>query len=151
MYATIETLQLMSVSEEIASMIVQSDVADQYRASYIALNSNETAQDIIRRFAKTKDLYEDVQRFGKYHPDYKEIRKNMSEVKRELQLNETITAFKKAEDAIQLLLDETSFLIAQSVSTSVKVPAGNPFFVNTGGGCSTGGCGTGGKCGCKTK
>lgn len=151
MYATIETLQLITVSEEIASMIVQSDVADQYRASYIALNNDKTAQEIIQRFTKTKDLYEDVQRFGKYHPDYKEIRKNMSEVKRELQMNETIAAFKKAEDAIQLLLDETSFLIAQSVSPSVKVPAGNPYFVNTGGGCSTGGCGSGGKCGCKTK
>ncbi|ODG89818.1 MULTISPECIES: YlbF family regulator [Bacillaceae] len=151
MYATMETLQLISVSEELASMIVQSDVADQYRTSYIALNNDKTAQEIISRFMKTKDLYEDVQRFGKYHPDYKEIRKKMSEVKRELQLNDTIAAFKHAEDQIQLLLDETSYLIAQAVSPSVKVPAGNPFFVNTGGGCSTGGCGTGGKCGCKTK
>ncbi|KQL40320.1 MULTISPECIES: YlbF family regulator [Bacillaceae] len=151
MYATMETLQLITVSEELASMIVQSDVADQYRTSYIALNNDKTAQEIISRFMKTKDLYEDVQRFGKYHPDYKEIRKKMSEVKRELQLNDTIAAFKQAEDQVQLLLDETSYLIAQAVSPSVKVPAGNPFFVNTGGGCSTGGCGTGGKCGCKTR
>ncbi|MEE6452135.1 YlbF family regulator [Gottfriedia acidiceleris] len=151
MYATMETLQLITVSEELASMIVQSDVADQYRTSYIALNNDKTAQEIISRFKKTKDLYEDVQRFGKYHPDYKEIRKKMSEVKRELQLNDTIAAFKQAEDQVQLLLDETSYLIAQAVSPSVKVPAGNPFFVNTGGGCSTGGCGTGGKCGCKTR
>ncbi|WP_088013061.1 YlbF family regulator [Gottfriedia acidiceleris] len=151
MYATMETLQLITVSEELASMIVNSDVADQYRTSYIALNNDKTAQEIISRFMKTKDLYEDVQRFGKYHPDYKEIRKKMSEVKRELQLNDTIAAFKQAEDAVQLLLDETSYLIAQAVSPSVKVPAGNPFFVNTGGGCSTGGCGTGGKCGCKTR
>lgn len=149
MYATLETLQLVTMSEEIASMIVQSEVADQYRASYRALINDPTAQEIIQRFTKTKDLYEDVQRFGKYHPDYKEIRKKMSEVKRELQLNDTISAFKQAEDNIQLLLDETSFLIAQSVSPSVKVPSGNPFFVNTGGGCSTGGCGTGGKCGCR--
>ncbi|PFH89522.1 YlbF family regulator [Bacillus sp. AFS088145] len=151
MYATMETLQLITVSEELASMIVQSDVADQYRTSYIALNNDKTAQEIISRFMKTKDLYEDVQRFGKYHPDYKEIRKKMSEVKKELQLNDTIAAFKQAEDQVQLLLDETSYLIAQAVSPSVKVPAGNPFFVNTGGGCSTGGCGTGGKCGCKTR
>ncbi|MES9683173.1 regulator [Bacillus sp. AFS001701] len=151
MYATMETLQLITVSEELASMIAQSDVADQYRTSYIALNNDKTAQEIISRFMKTKDLYEDVQRFGKYHPDYKEIRKKMSEVKRELQLNDTIAAFKQAEDQVQLLLDETSYLIAQAVSPSVKVPAGNPFFVNTGGGCSTGGCGTGGKCGCKTR
>ncbi|MEH7453681.1 YlbF family regulator [Gottfriedia acidiceleris] len=151
MYATMETLQLITVSEELASMIVQSDVADQYRTSYIALNNDKTAQEIISRFMKTKDLYEDVQRFGKYHPDYKEIRKKMSEVKRELQLNDTIAAFKQAEDQVQLLLDETSYLIAQAVSPSVKIPAGNPFFVNTGGGCSTGGCGTGGKCGCKTR
>ncbi|MFF2876732.1 YlbF family regulator [Gottfriedia sp. NPDC057991] len=151
MYATMETLQLITVSEELASMIVQSDVADQYRTSYIALINDKTAQEIISRFTKTKDLYEDVQRFGKYHPDYKEIRKKMSEVKRELQLNDTIAAFKQAEDQVQLLLDETSYLMAQAVSPSVKVPAGNPFFVNTGGGCSTGGCGTGGKCGCKTR
>jgi cell fate (sporulation/competence/biofilm development) regulator YlbF (YheA/YmcA/DUF963 family) len=148
MYATLETLQLMTEAEEISKMIVTSEVADEYRRTHIALQQDREAQEVISRFVKMKEQYEEVQRFGKYHPDYKETRKKMSEIKRELQLNDKIAAFRKAEDDIQLLLDEVCWTIAQSVSPSIKVPSSNPFFA-TSGGC--GGCSTGGTCGCRTK
>ena len=47
---------------------------------------------------------------------------------------------------MQKLLDEVSVAIGSEVSSSIKVPTGNPFF--DAGGCG-GGCGTGGGCGCK--
>ncbi|MGQ0518661.1 YlbF family regulator, partial [Bacillus sp. D-CC] len=50
------------------------------------------------------------------------------------------------ETALQKLLDEVSVAIGSEVSSSIKVPTGNPFF--DAGGCG-GGCGTGGGCGCK--
>ncbi len=128
-------------------MIVESDVADEYRRAFWRLKQDRRAQQLIARFVKLKERYEEVQRFGKYHPDYRDVMKEVREAKRELDLHETVAAFKEAEKAMQELLDEISVLIGKAVSEHVKVPTGNPYFLSAG--CS-GGCGAGGSCGCRT-
>jgi len=93
-----------------------------------------------------KELYADVQRFGRYHPDYKEIMIKTRERKREMDLDENVANFRRAETELQTLLDEISLIIGRSVSEHIKVPTGNPFF-DSGSSCG-GGCGSGGACGC---
>jgi cell fate (sporulation/competence/biofilm development) regulator YlbF (YheA/YmcA/DUF963 family) len=92
-----------------------------------------------------KDSYEEVQRFGKYHPDYDKVSTEIRQVKREIDLLPSISAFKKAEKELEALLNEISEVIARTVSDTIKVPTGNPFFDNMS--CS-GGCGSGGGCSC---
>lgn len=147
MFATIESIMLLDEAENLANLVLQSEPAEEYRLRYHILKNDKNAQRIISQFSKTKELYEDVQRFGKYHPDYRKISKDMREIKRELDLNESIANFKKAENELQSLLDEISVQVGQAVSEHVKVPTGNPFF-DTGSSCG-GGCGSGGSCGCK--
>lgn len=147
MFATIESMLLLDEADQLARLVLQSKPAEEYRLSYHILKNDPIAQGLISQFTKTKDLYEDVQRFGKYHPDYRRITKDMREIKRELDLNESVYSFKKAENELQALLDEISMQIGQAVSEHVKVPSGNPFF-DTGSSCG-GGCGSGGGCGCK--
>jgi cell fate (sporulation/competence/biofilm development) regulator YlbF (YheA/YmcA/DUF963 family) len=127
-------------------MVLQSDVAENYRQCLYRLNKDSHAQALIAEFVKIKEQYEDVQRFGKYHPDYKTITRQVRDVKRQVDLHATIAAFKKAESELQKLLDEISVILGQAVSEHVKVPTGNPFF-DTGSSCG-GGCGSGGSCGC---
>ena len=103
-------------------------------------------QTLIQQFTAMKERYEEVQRFGKYHPDYTTVSMKMRELKRSVDLHDKVAAFKRAETALQKLLDEVSVAIGSEVSSSIKVPTGNPFF--DAGGCG-GGCGTGGGCGCK--
>lgn len=147
MYATIESVKLQSEAEQLAGMILQSETAENYRDCYKRLREDEEAGRIIRSFMSVKEQYEDVQRFGKYHPDYREISRKMREMKRELDLNDKVAEFKKAETELQSLLDEISIELGTAVSEHVKVPTGNPYFD----GLSTcgGGCGSGGGCGCK--
>lgn len=147
LFLTTESVRILDKAEELSQMILKSEVADQYRHSFYQLKQDEKAQAIIQKFMKTKERYEDVMRFGKYHPDYQQISKEMREVKRELDLNDHIAAFKKAERSLQTLLDEISVLIGRAVSEHIKVPTGNPFF-DTVSSCE-GGCGSGGGCGCK--
>ncbi|SIB71434.1 Protein of uncharacterised function (DUF964) [Mycobacteroides abscessus subsp. abscessus] len=85
-----------------------------------------------------------MQRFGRYHPDYKTVMMSIREVKREMDMDIHLAEFKKAETDLQSLLDEVSLIIGKSVSESVKVPTGNPFFDSSCGG----GCGSGGSCSC---
>ncbi|RDZ15195.1 regulator [Priestia megaterium] len=146
MLTTMRTVELLDESDHVANMVLQSDIAENYRQCLYRLNKDSHAQALIAEFVKIKEQYEDVQRFGKYHPDYKTITRQVRDVKRQVDLHATIAAFKKAESELQKLLDEISVILGQAVSEHVKVPTGNPFF-DTGSSCG-GGCGSGGSCGC---
>ncbi|WP_078547349.1 YlbF family regulator [Litchfieldia alkalitelluris] len=147
MLATLERLEILDFTDEIANMILQSELMNEYHRSLYTLKHDKEAQELISQFEKMKEHYEDVQRFGKYHPDYRSITLKTRELKRNLDLNETIASFKKAEQEIQTLLDDLSRLIGTAVSEHIKVPTGNPYFDSLSS-CS-GGCGSGGSCGCK--
>jgi cell fate (sporulation/competence/biofilm development) regulator YlbF (YheA/YmcA/DUF963 family) len=144
--ATSERIELLDHSEYLAKMILKSDIADKYRVCLYNLQINKETQRKIHQFVSLKDLYEEVQRFGKYHPDYKRVMTQIRVAKREMDLDDNVAAFKLAENDLQGLLDEISVLIGGAVSDQIKVPTGNPFF-ETSSGCSSGGCGSGGGCG----
>lgn len=144
--ATMEQLEILSQSEELARMIIDSEIVEQYILARKKMLSNKETQKKIQHFVQLKELYEDVQRYGKYHPDYKEIMTKVRLAKREMDLDDHVAEFRRAENDLQTLLDEISLIIGKSVSEHVKVPTGNPFFESS---CS-GGCGSGGSCGCST-
>lgn len=141
---TSERVILLEEAEQLVSMILQSDIAEHYRQCLYNVKHNAETQRKVHEFVDMKNRYEEVQRFGKYHPDYKEVMGKIRLVKRDLDMDEVVAEFKKAENDLQGLLDEVSVIIGRSVSESVKVPTGNPFFESS---CS-GGCGSGGSCGC---
>jgi len=145
--ATTEIFLIQEEAEEIAEMILESDVAEQYRICLANLHSNKETQQKIHSFNQMKELYEEVQRFGKYHPEYKKVMMDIRQLKRDMDLDDNVAAFKVAENGLQKLLDDVSVIIGRSVSTFIKVPTGNPFFDELSG-CSSGGCGSGGSCSC---
>jgi cell fate (sporulation/competence/biofilm development) regulator YlbF (YheA/YmcA/DUF963 family) len=147
MLATLERIELLEKADQLTEMILQSDIVEQYRICFNRMQTNIETQQRIQAFIKLKEQYEEVQRFGEYHPDQKKIMKQVRVVKREMDLDENVAAFKMAENDLQTLLDEVSILIGHSVSEQIKVPTGNPFFETS----HSGGCGTGGSCGCSTK
>ncbi|WP_160720200.1 YlbF family regulator [Bacillus sp. USDA818B3_A] len=142
MLATLERMELLEYAEDLAKMVLNSDIAEQYQTCLYRMQRNKETQRKINRFSKLKDLYEEVQRFGKYHPDYKSVMMQIREAKREMDLDPLVADFKLAENDLQTLLDEISKSIGGAVSQHIKVPSGNPFF-------ETGhSCGSGGSCGC---
>lgn len=146
MLATTELLLIQEEAEKIAEMIIESDVADQYRICLANMQLSQETQNKIISFNKMKSLYEEVQRFGKYHPEYKKVMLEIRQLKRDVDLDTNVAAFKIAENNLQKLLDDISAIIGKSVSEFIKVPTGNPFFDELSG-CS-GGCGSGGSCSC---
>ena len=112
------------------------------------MKSDKLAQQKMNKFVALKDLYEEVQRFGKYHPEYKRVNSEIRVAKREMDLHPTIADLKKAETDLQTVLDEISLKLGKAVSEQIKVPTGNLFFDSSSSSCSSGGCGSGGSCGC---
>ncbi|WP_425352555.1 YlbF family regulator [Alteribacter populi] len=130
---------------ELGDFVTSSEVYVDYIEAKKTVDNDEEAQQLISTFTRLKDQYDEVQRFGKYHPDFKRVTKEVRETKRMVDTHESIAQYKKAEKALEELLRDVSLIIADTVSKSIKVPTGNPFFDQDG--CS-GGCGSGGSCGC---
>ena len=139
-------IYILDVTDELNNMILRSKQVMALRAARDEVYSDAGLVERIHSFNKMKEHYEDVQRFGKYHPDYQSIMKNIREQKRAIDLNEEVAKLKIAENDFQDLLDQVSLIIGKSVSDAVKVPVSNPFF-STDSSCGSG-CGTGGGCSC---
>ena len=133
--------------EVLNTMIRSSEQFANLKKAHEAIYSDAALVREINDFQRMKEQYEDVQRFGKYHPDYQKIMKSIRERKRSLDVNDKVSGLKLAENDYQDLLDEISLLIGKTVSEAVKVPVSNPFF-HAGSSCSSGGCGSGGSCSC---
>lgn len=138
--ATEDRMNILDITDELSDMILRSDIVENYYQSLYKLRQDENAMNLIQAFTKQKELYEEVHRIGKYHPDYLKVIKETRELKRDMDLLETVYEFKKAENALQSLLDEISVLIGHSVSQQIKVPTGDGFFESSSGcnGCSSG-------------
>lgn len=142
--ATIEFVEILDKSEELGQLILQSSTMEEYNAAKNEMENDSVAQTLIARFNKMKEKYEEVERFGRYHPDYSTIMKEVRVTKREMDMHETIAAFKIKETELQGFLDEISKIVAYAVSDKIMVPMDGALF--TEGGC---GCGSGGGCGCQ--
>ncbi|WP_077309806.1 YlbF family regulator [Terribacillus halophilus] len=143
MFATVEFVELLERSENLGRMIRDSEVMAAYNSSQEALYQDSETKAKIDAFTAVKEQYEEVQRFGRYHPDYSSIMKEIRSKKREMDMDANVAAFKIAERNLQKLLDEISGTLAATVSETVKAPRSGAAMKDSG--C---GCGSGGACGC---
>lgn len=147
MQMTSEWVDILDEVDELNHFIMNSQIVHTYYQAYHDVYSNSAVAQVVKEFTKLKELYEEVQRFGKYHPDYSTINKQIRLKKREMDLLPQVAELKAAENDVQDLLDELSLLVAHAVSKDIKVPVSNPFFQSATGSCGTG-CGTGSGCAC---
>ncbi|KGX93287.1 regulator [Pontibacillus halophilus JSM 076056 = DSM 19796] len=145
MLATNETVEILDRAEKLGQMVLASETYLDYVQAKRQLEEDQEAQGLIQAFQDSKVDYEEVQRFGRYHPDYNSITKAVRLKKRDMDMNDSVANYKIAERNLQKLLDEISGLIANSVSPQIKAPKDGAVFQDTGSGC---GCGSGGACGC---
>ncbi|GAB7386766.1 regulatory iron-sulfur-containing complex subunit RicF [Bacillaceae bacterium] len=146
MNTMLDMAQVLGTAYEVADFINRSQVMADYLARKREMHSDADACRLIRDFQRVKEAYEEAQRFGKYHPDYRRIMKEVRVRKREMDLHPSIANYKRAEKRLEELLYHVAKTIAHSVSETIKVPSDNPLL--GGFGCGSGGCGSGG-CGCR--
>jgi cell fate (sporulation/competence/biofilm development) regulator YlbF (YheA/YmcA/DUF963 family) len=79
-------------------------------------------EDLISEFKTLKTKYEEVIKYGKYHPDLKKVQNDFSIAKSQLYNNEIVKEYKNLEKEIQKKLDYVSESIAKSVSHKIKHP-----------------------------
>lgn len=140
---TEDTVAILDDIEGLSDMIVQSELYYDYRQAQEKLDNDAEAHLMYQAFMKSKTRYDEVMRFGKYHPDYQNVMMETRRRKRAYEMLPVVMDYKSKEVALQNLIDEVVTKIAFSVSENVKIEAGNPFFKT-----SHDGCATGGSCNC---
>lgn len=136
----IDVLEVMDEAALLNQMILESAAYHDYKAAYVALQHNQEVQQLKKDLIKMKERYDEVIRFGRYHPDYQSVMLETRRKKKAYEMHPEVAHVKLLETQLQTLLDEILVLIANAVSTEVKVETGNPFFethtCSTGCGCS---------------
>ncbi|MGG1514757.1 YlbF family regulator [Paenibacillus oryzisoli] len=135
-----ETLDMSAIlmqAYDMGDMINSSAEVADYLYWKRAVEGSQEVKDLQRVFAKKKELFEECERFGHYHPSYHEALDAVNDVQAQLHAIEAVRKYKEAEDRLDDLLFTVSTTIANAVSDSIKVPSNNP--LPTGKGCSSGG------------
>ena len=78
--------------------------------------------ELIESFDKVKVKYEEVSKYGKYHPDLKRVQLELAAKKEEVYTNPIIKEYKQLEKDLQNRLDQISKEIANCVSSKIKHP-----------------------------
>ncbi|MCG3400506.1 YlbF family regulator [Staphylococcus massiliensis] len=126
--------------EDLAHKIKQSDIYHAYLKTKSTMEEDVEATNKYQAFIRKKEKYDEVMRFGNYHPDYFNTMIETRKLKREYEMHPSVVAFRQHETKLQDLIDEVLVILSKAISDHIKVEAGNPFFrTDVGGGCSTGG------------
>jgi cell fate (sporulation/competence/biofilm development) regulator YlbF (YheA/YmcA/DUF963 family) len=141
---TLDMSAILMHAYDMGDMIKSSTEVADYLYWKAAVESSAEVKQLQTLFAKKKELFEECERFGHYHPSYHEAMAAVQEVQDQLDRIEAVSRFKQAEQRLDDLLFSVSTTIAYAVSDSIKVPSNNP--LPTSGGCSSGGS-CSGKCG----
>lgn len=136
----VDMAEVLTYAYELGDMINQSAEVSDYLYWKGQVDADPGIQAMIKRLQAKKDLFEETQRFGHFHPNYHSAKDEVEAVERELEQFEAVVRFKQAEKTLDDILYSMSETIAFSVSDTIKVPSNDP--------APKGGCGSGGKCSC---
>lgn len=81
MIMTSEWAFILDEADELSAMILSSEQAQKLSNAYNDVYTDDILVHQISTFNRMKEQYEDVQRFGKYHPDYHTIMKQIRQQK----------------------------------------------------------------------
>lgn len=124
-----ELIALDEKVDELLANIVHSDTFHQYIKAQEALNCDNDLQKDILDFQHKKAHFEEIERFGAYMPEFKQIRRELQRTKRKMDMQPQMIAYRQSETALQGILDEICLEMSTVISDDIKVDAGNPFFI----------------------
>lgn len=137
---TIDMASLLLHAYDLGDTILASEPVSNYLYWKSQVDQNSDVIALQREFDKAKELFEECQRFGRFHPNYHEAKDKVKAVEKKLQDIPAVAKFKQYEQELDELLHEVALVIARSVSDTIKVPSNEKG--------AGGGCGSGGSCGC---
>lgn len=84
------------------------------------INNNSNLLHLIDEHKKWQKKYEDVKKYGKYHPDLKKVSYEFSLAKETLYTDPLFVEYKKREKEVEKMLNSLSATLAQAVSEKIR-------------------------------
>lgn len=123
-----EVFEIEDLVVNLSEKLNSSQLVASYVNSFFEMDRNQEVDELKRDFLKAKSDFEKIEAYGNYAPDFKEKRRAVRKMKRQLDTNKLVGEFKYNETSFQNILDYMTFDIATSISNEIKIDAGNPFF-----------------------
>ncbi len=141
---TMMSFEIMDMLDSLNDMVTDTEEYNNYCYYKKLLETDREVSQMIKKFVALKEDFEEVQRFGKYHPDFSSKRRELNQFKKSLDMTPIVMEYRRAEFQLQSMLDEVLFIVGQAISPHANIVSSNPFFSNS----SNSGCATGGSCSC---
>ena len=141
---TMMSFEIMDMLDSLNDMVTDTEEYNNYCYYKKLLDTDREVSQMIKKFVALKEDFEEVQRFGKYHPDFSSKRRKLNQFKKSLDMTPIVMEYRRAEFQLQSMLDEVLFIVGQAISPHANIVSSNPFFSNS----SNSGCATGGSCSC---
>jgi cell fate (sporulation/competence/biofilm development) regulator YlbF (YheA/YmcA/DUF963 family) len=140
---SLDTTTILLQAYQIGDLIKRSQDVSNYLYWKSIMEQDPEVKKLRYQFQQKKQLFEECERFGHYHPDYHRALSEVNQIQEQFTQIEAYTQFQLAEQNLNNLFFTISQTIAKSVSDSIKVPDYQET-VSIGGCSSNGGCS--GKC-----
>lgn len=122
-----ELFALESQCAKLIDSIKESQAMQNFQAAKAVLEASVAAQEKIATFTAAKNKFEKIEAYGSYAPGFQELRTQLFETKRAMDLDDIIYNYRIAERDLQVQLDLVANKLAASVSPNILVSAGDAF------------------------
>lgn len=112
--------------DEVAKAFLALDAVQVYLEIKKIFLADTVLQESISEFQDLKQSYEEVKDYAAFRSEVKEIRRQLLQKKRELDLNRTVSVLRQNEVAVQTILAELTQEISSVISPTIFVDTGLP-------------------------
>ncbi|KXT75650.1 YlbF family regulator [Streptococcus sp. DD12] len=122
--------QLLAIEEatnRVISALKQSPEYQAYQATQAAIEADLVLQDKVAQFEETKQAYEEIEAYRDILPEARTLRRDLFQLKRELDLYPLVGQLRQDENALQEVLAKVTQALAMAVDPSIFVDTGLPF------------------------
>ena len=125
-----ELLAIDQAIECLVSYFLKLPEVENYRLKRQKFENDRELQEQLFAFQELKDSYDAAKAYEAFRPDVRELKRQVLRMKRQIDLNEVVIAYRHAEFDLQTILANLGEEIAQAVSgiyttieTYVKLPS----------------------------
>ncbi len=114
------TESLIDLTNETIEAFKTSPLFEAVKKAQIAFNDEEVNKR-LDTYKRWQEKYQDVKKYGHYHPDFKDVQKSFQSAKIQLYTHPLMVEYLEAYKAFQSLLDQFTKTLAMTISEQIQI------------------------------
>lgn len=121
--------ELLAIDQAIDSLVLhflRLPEVENYRLKRQKLENTRELQELLLEFQELKESYDKAKEYESFRPDVRDLKRQVLRMKRQIDLNEVVIGYRRAEFDLQTILANLGEEIAQAVSDQIFIDTGLP-------------------------